>query len=164
MLCDKCEDLLKQCRFEAKGRCDYCLGALNDSNCINCKNYAYPYRFDTIRACYHYEGLYKSIFQQYKFHGDVALAKLIGQQLNVKVWDFDMIIPIPSVEDNDLARTFNPVQHVLQVARVPFENCLTMHRRPKQFTLNLKERLDLENGIAIRSDICLENKRIFTCR
>ena len=71
-----------------------------------------------------------------------------------------MVIPVPSVKENDLKRTFNPVQTVLEESKIPFQNCLKMDQRPKQFSLNLKDRMNLENGISIQGDIRLENKHI----
>ncbi|WP_369041170.1 ComF family protein [Staphylococcus chromogenes] len=88
------------------------------------------------------------------------MAKVIAQAIRIPYANFDMVIPVPSVEENDLKRTFNPVQTVLEEAKIPFQNCLKMNQRPKQFSLNLKDRINLENGISIQSDIQLENKHI----
>lgn len=151
---------MNQYQFQPENRCQYCLGKIEQQHCVNCSVRKYHYRFDKITACFHYEGFYKSFYHQYKFLGDVALAKVIAQALRIPYANFDMVIPVPSVEENDLKRTFNPVQTVLEEAKIPFQNCLKMNQRPKQFSLNLKDRMNLKNGISIQGDIRLENKHI----
>ena len=160
ILCESCTMTLKQYKFNTENRCNYCLGKIERQQCVNCTSRDYLYRFDSITACFHYDGFYKSLYHQYKFLGDVVLANVIAHAIRIPYHHFDMVIPVPSVEENDLKRTFNPVQTILIAAKVPFQNCLKMNQRPKQFTLNFKERINLENGILIQGDIQLENKRI----
>ncbi|MCO4341735.1 ComF family protein [Staphylococcus agnetis] len=160
ILCEHCRNLLEQCIFNSTGRCSYCLGEYQNSKCINCDSVKYVYTFDSIDACFHYEGFYKTLFHQYKFLGDVALAQVIAKYISIKAQHYDYIIPVPSVKENDIERTFNPVQVILSALSIDFEDCLKMHRRPKQYQLTLKERMSLSNDIEVEGDINLENKRI----
>lgn len=159
-ICNTCQFLLKQCQFDRLNRCHYCLAECKDGICLNCKTFKYVHKFDSIEACFHYEGFYKTLFHQFKFQGDVALAPVIAKFIPITNKHYDYIIPVPSVAQNDFERTFNPVQCILKALNVVYEDCLTMHGRPKQYQLTLKERMALKNNIDVRSDINLENKRI----
>ncbi|ELX9441921.1 ComF family protein [Staphylococcus pseudintermedius] len=161
-LCPKCHELIENCRFNETNRCAYCKGNLDLSGgCRNCQNLTtMGVQFERIEPLFHYDHFVKTLLQQYKFLNDVALAKVFAYYIRVKRVKDELIVPMPSSQDHDLQRTFNPVQTILHHLKLPYIACLKMRPRSKQFALSRSERYAVDNPIYFDSNISLENKSI----
>ncbi|NHA33493.1 ComF family protein [Staphylococcus schleiferi subsp. schleiferi] len=116
-----------------------------------------------MNAIFHYQGFIKTLFHQYKFLQDVALAEIFAYYIKIPAHDIDFIVPMPSSRENDIKRTFNPVKTILDFQKIAYVDCLKMNVRPKQYTLTPSERFKVQNPIYFEHDesvICLENKSI----
>ncbi|UNA86166.1 hypothetical protein L6Q64_11220 [Staphylococcus pseudintermedius] len=81
-------------------------------------------QFERIEPLFHYDHFVKTLLQQYKFLNDVALAKVFAYYIRVKRVKDELIVPMPSSQDHDLQRTFNPVQTILHHLKLPYIACL----------------------------------------
>ncbi|CAD7360417.1 MULTISPECIES: ComF family protein [Staphylococcus] len=164
IVCISCDEAIQACRFNKEGRCPYCLGAYTSGYCRNCDHLNLSTQpFERINAIFHYQGFIKTLFHQYKFLQDVALAEIFAYYIKIPAHDIDFIVPMPSSRENDIKRTFNPVKTILDFQKIAYVDCLKMNVRPKQYTLTPSERFKVQNPIYFEHDesvICLENKSI----
>ncbi|WP_244913378.1 ComF family protein [Staphylococcus intermedius] len=162
ILCPKCHELINHCRFDETNRCAYCKGKLDTSGvCHNCRNFDdMGVQFERIVPLFHYDHFVKTLLHQYKFLNDVALAEVFAHYIRIGYVKGEIIVPIPSSQNHDLQRMFNPVQTILDHLKIPYVACLKMKPRSKQFALSRSERYAVNNPIYFDSDISLENKTI----
>ncbi|ARJ52012.1 hypothetical protein B5P37_08130 [Staphylococcus lutrae] len=116
--------------------------------------------FENINAQFHYQHFVKTLMHQFKFLNDVAIAEIFAAYVRIPHRPDELIIPMPSSEQHDFQRTFNPVQMVLTAQRRNFLPCLKMHPRSKQFALSSVQRHHAPNPIYFESDICIENRSV----
>ncbi|AVP35608.1 ComF family protein [Staphylococcus felis] len=161
ILCEKCLNLLERLKFIEEGRCTYCKGSLEHSICKNCSQKPENTNiFECITPIFHYDGIIKSLIHQYKFMKDVALGHIFARYISVPRQNYDYIVPIPSAEDNDFERTFNPVTTILDLKKINYLKCLGMVKRPKQYQLSQYERRISQNPMYFKGEINLQNKHI----
>ncbi|MGV3274938.1 ComF family protein [Staphylococcus sp. 11261D007BR] len=161
VLCEHCQMAFEQLLFNEEGRCSYCKGRLYNGSCPNCAKYPeYVGLFHSITAIFHYESKVRDMIHQFKFLKDVALAEVLAQYMTLSIREYDAIIPIPSVAQNDIDRTFNPVCTILKSKSIPYVQCLGMKDRPKQFKLSQKERLHERDSIYFKEQIDWSNRSI----
>ena len=61
---------------------------------------------------------------QYKFLKDHYLCKVLAAIINLSEGKFDYVIPIPSPDERNIERTFNPVEEVLKMKGIAYVNVL----------------------------------------
>ena len=87
----------------------------------------------------------KETIHQYKFLKDHYLCKILAEVINIPEGKFDYVIPIPSPDERNIERTFNPVEEVLKMKGVDYKNVLGTEFRPKQAGLNKIKRIKETN-------------------
>lgn len=164
VICEKCSELWQRISLKDEfKRCTRCLKALDkdEQNCEDCLFLKQHFNIDYQLICdYKYEGIMKDMIHQYKFLKDQYLSKVIAEMINVPKVDYDYIIPIPSPNERNIMRTFNPVVEVLKAKNVTYDNILSMKLRPKQANLNKRLRIKESNPFYVNEEVDLTNKVI----
>ncbi|WP_436855114.1 ComF family protein [Staphylococcus caeli] len=162
-LCDQCTNQWQAITLTLKHRCPKCLKLMNEteSDCLDCAFLSQQYPLMQQLHCdYRYDGIMKDLIHQYKFMKDVAISDVFATQLRLPRGPYDVIVPIPSPEERDLERTFNPVEVVLQKMEINYERLLVTKVRPKQSLLGKQLRARLDNPFEISKSTDLENKYV----
>lgn len=164
VLCETCVGKWNQVKIhDAIKRCKKCLKVMTQDEqiCEDCQflnerfNIQYQLKCDFI-----YEGIMKETIHQYKFLKDHYLCKILAEVINIPEGKFDYVIPIPSPDERNIERTFNPVEEVLKMKGVDYKNVLGTEFRPKQAGLNKIKRIKETNPFFIRKNIELDGKEI----
>ena len=110
-----CAACLEELPWLPRGRCEVCAVTLATGRvCGACLDRA-P-RFDRVEAVFGYRYPVDSLIRAYKYHGRLALARVLGELLAREVTpDVDVIVPTPLAPRRLAERGFN---QALEIARV----------------------------------------------
>ncbi|PTI69006.1 ComF family protein [Staphylococcus succinus] len=161
--CAHCIEQWKAVDMTMYQRCPRCLKLLdiNEEKCGDCLFLSMHYvLMNRLHCQFQYKGIMKSTIHKYKFMKDVALCKILAEQIELPKVHYDYIVPIPSPIERDKARTFNPVTTVLDYKQIQYETLLSTQLRPRQYTMGKQMRLQVDHPFEITSSIDLENKFI----
>ncbi|MCG7340069.1 ComF family protein [Staphylococcus sp. ACRSN] len=162
--CQQCALLWKNITINrTENHCQRCLKQLNNSEteCLDCKFLSQKYKLMGQLYCqFQYRSVMKKLLQNYKFNKDFALSQIIGEIIKLPKFKYDYIIPIPSPNERDELRTFNPVRAVLYNKKIKHHQLLKMNYRDKQAYLDKMTRLKSVNPFEVIEDIALKGKKI----
>ncbi|WP_305751897.1 ComF family protein [Mammaliicoccus sciuri] len=158
-----CEQCANQLTFNHEARrCNRCLKVMSEEeeDCLDCQWLSNKYTLiNQLYTLYDYDGLVKTLIQQYKLNGDVALNQVF--QLPLKLFkQYDYVIPAPIHPNKLEQRTFDHVTSVLDNHKIKYIQIYETEERQKQSALTKVERSSQHNPFKINKDIDLENKRI----
>ncbi|MEB7065448.1 ComF family protein [Mammaliicoccus sciuri] len=160
LICEQCANQLTF-NHEAR-RCNRCLKVMSEEeeDCLDCQWLSNKYTLiNQLYTLYDYDGLVKTLIQQYKLNGDVALNQVF--QLPLKLFkQYDYVIPAPIHPNKLEQRTFDHVTSVLDNHKIKYIQIYETEERQKQSALTKVERSSQHNPFKINKDIDLENKRI----
>ena len=164
VICETCFEKWNQVKInDALMRCKKCLKLMTKGEhiCEDCQflneRFNIQYR---LKCNFNYDGIMKETMHQYKFLKDHHLCKVLAAIINLPEGKFDYVIPIPSPDDRNIERTFNPVEEVLKMKGIAYVNVLGTQLRPKQAELNKIDRLRETNPFFIRNNVELDGKEI----
>lgn len=143
-------------------RCKRCLKIMNENenSCLDCQWISNQYPLiNQLYTLYDYDGLVKTIIQQYKLNGDVALNQVF-QLPTTLLKQYDYIIPAPIHPNKLKQRTFDHVTTVLDYQKVKYVQIYETEERQKQSELTKKERVSQHNPFRVNKEINFENKEI----
>ena len=160
-----CADCYAQLPWLTTTRCPQCALPTNDGSvCGACL--ARPPRFDGVTAAFAYAWPLAPLIHQYKYAGNLALARLLGQALASRITrGADLIIPLPLAPQRLRSRGFN---QALEIARlisrltgVPLaaDACRRVRESAPQASLPWKERAQNIRGVFV-CDIDLSGQRV----
>ncbi|EHJ07130.1 hypothetical protein SS7213T_10769 [Staphylococcus simiae CCM 7213 = CCUG 51256] len=115
---------------------------------------------DQLYCNFEYTGIMKEVIHQIKFLKDQYLCQLLAELIQLPSTAYDLIVPIPSSNERDKQRTFNPIREVLKAKGIYYHDILCAKYRPKQYNLTKYQRMTMENPFSIDDKIDLTNKEI----
>jgi ComF family protein len=141
-----CAPCLEELPWLARGRCEVCAVPLSTGRvCGACLDS--PPRFEKVEALFAYRYPVDSLIRACKYHGRLALARVLGELLAAEVApDVDLIVPTPLAPRRLAERGFNQALEIARViaaatgVRLARDACRKTVDTPPQATLPWKER------------------------
>ena len=141
-----CADCYAELPWLPKLHCPQCAMPTSTGNlCGGCL--AHPPRFDAVTAAFIYAWPLASLIHHYKYAGNLALARLLGEALAAKTTSgVDRIIPLPLTPARLRERGFNQAQEIARVVSratgiaLASDACRRVRDSAPQATLPWKER------------------------
>jgi competence protein ComFC len=163
-LCVRCEKELEKIDGPI---CDGC-GRMSNSLCVDCVGWNEDSYWSTNvvknRSVYIYNEGMKALLNQYKFRGDVELAKAFRDEVKkLYVKDFtsvDLVSVIPLSEERLYERGFNQAEAIAQFTGRAITPLLTKKHESKQSKMTRKERMERENPFEALPHLPIQNKHI----
>ena len=164
-VCEKCraEVLRKRSMY---GQCKRCssFGVYSDA-CRNCREWPAYYRGNI--AIWPYQGAYKQVIKEFKFHNMPWLADALAQEVLLYLPEgYGLLVPVPLHANRLQERSFNQsellVRSLSRMSGMPWQNCLIRVRdTPHQTGLGRAERLqNLHNAFDLRKGATVQGKKI----
>src|SRR5699024_8236824 len=148
-------DRCRRCRkFKASG----------EAVCIDC---AFISRWFTsvrnICCLLDYNSEMKMMMHRYKFVRDVALAEVMADVIDIKAWQYDVIVPIPVSDHRLQERGFNQITEVLKRSGTAYTELLATNKIQLQSERTKSERMKSDNPFSFdagQKDVKILDKRI----
>lgn len=158
--------------FEALNQsisCVGCSGVLVDESEEYCKDCLRWLKSDA-RLSLNHMALYKynqeaqEYMKQFKYQGDVVLAKVFAEKLSERLKKYEnthVIVPIPASLKSKKERGFNQVEVLLEEAGVSYERLLVhVGQDKKQVRKNKEERIKTAQPFRLREGVGMINRSI----
>jgi ComF family protein len=141
-----CAACLEELPWLPRGRCEVCAVTLSTGRvCGACLEQ--PPRFEKVEAVFAYRYPVDSLIRAYKYHGRLALARVLGELLAAAVAPgVDVIVPTPLAPGRLAERGYNQALEIARViagatgVRLAPDACRKTVDTPPQATLPWKER------------------------
>lgn len=163
-VCESCH--LKLTNWRRGERCRRCLkimagGEEDCSDCAFISRRFTPVR--NIRCLLDYNSEVKMMMHRYKFVRDVALAEVMADFIDIKEWQYDVIVPIPVSKHRLGERGFNQITEVLKRSGTRYTELLATNKVQLQSELSKYERMTSVNPFSFeegQKDVKILDKRI----
>lgn len=146
LVCPKCLGAFE--RLEEKTACAGCFRKQETQDfCLDCQRWqqTYPNFSPKHQALFSYNQVAREYMDQFKFQGDVLMAKIFAEMLGKFLHPFQkthQIVPIPASSSSQKERGFNQVALLLRESDISFENVLVhVGQEEKQSSKSRRERL-----------------------
>lgn len=128
--------------------------------CLTCEG---KLKYSTEKdAIYFYNDFMKEILHQFKFQKDIRVAVFFAQALikKLKLYDYDIIMPIPMHPLMEKKRTFAHMDVILREANIPFEQYLVKNTTEQQSKKTKREREKVSQLFTLTTKISNTKQRI----
>ncbi len=163
-VCESCH--LKLTEWRRGERCRRCR-KIKDSGEADCRDCAFISRRFTsvrnIRCLLDYNSEVKMMMHRYKFVRDVALAEVMADFIDIKAWQYDVIVPIPVSDHRLQERGFNQITEVLKRSGTAYTELLATNKIQLQSERTKSERMKSDNPFSFdagQKDVKILDKRI----
>lgn len=155
--------------IDESASCVGCSGVLKNGSGEYCEDCLWWLKWDDCLSLNHV-ALFKyceeaqEYMKQFKYQGDVVLAKVFAEKLAEQLKKYEkthVIVPIPSSLKSKKERGFNQVEVLLEEAGVDYE-CLLAHvgQDKKQVQKNKEERIKTEQPFRLREGAVIVDRQI----
>lgn len=164
--CEECFRTFKMIR-DNKNICRYCMKEVRVGKniCSDCQYWLEKEgKIESYhRALFNYDEAMQHYFREYKFKGNIKLAKVFSKEIHQGLYyelNERIIVPIPMSQTSFLKRGFNPVEEFLVQAEIPFLKIINKNQETvPQSSKNRAERLQLEQPFVIDYKLKRQVKR-----